>query len=98
MVKAALEKSGLSPHELTLKSPIVFSFRTRLPPLRRDELRAMGVMSRSTTRNRLFLAQLPAQFPVDKIKIDRSFIQDLSNGAEPLAIVNAVAGLANAWG
>ncbi len=34
-------------------------------------------------------------FPFDKIKIDRSFIQDLSKGAEPLAIVNAVAGLAN---
>ena len=33
-------------------------------------------------------------FPFDKIKIDRSFIQDMSNGAEPLAIVNAVAGLA----
>ena len=34
-------------------------------------------------------------FPFDKIKIDRSFIRDLSNGAEPLAIVHAVAGLAN---
>jgi EAL domain-containing protein (putative c-di-GMP-specific phosphodiesterase class I) len=33
-------------------------------------------------------------FPFDKIKIDRSFIQDLANGAEPLAIVHAVAGLA----
>jgi predicted signal transduction protein with EAL and GGDEF domain len=33
-------------------------------------------------------------FPFDKIKIDRSFIQDLSNGAEPRAIVHAVAGLA----
>jgi diguanylate cyclase (GGDEF)-like protein len=33
-------------------------------------------------------------FPFDKIKIDRSFIQDLSNGAEPFAIVHAVAGLA----
>jgi diguanylate cyclase (GGDEF)-like protein len=33
-------------------------------------------------------------FPFDKIKIDRSFIQDLSNGVEPLAIVHAVAGLA----
>jgi diguanylate cyclase (GGDEF)-like protein len=33
-------------------------------------------------------------FPFDKIKIDRSFIQDLANGAEPLAIVNAVTGLA----
>ena len=34
-------------------------------------------------------------FPFDKIKIDRSFIKDLSNGNEPLAIVHAVAGLAN---
>jgi diguanylate cyclase (GGDEF)-like protein len=33
-------------------------------------------------------------FPFDKIKIDRSFIQDLANGEEPLAIVHAVAGLA----
>ena len=34
-------------------------------------------------------------FPFDKIKIDRSFIQDLANGKEPLAIVHAVADLAN---
>jgi diguanylate cyclase (GGDEF)-like protein len=33
-------------------------------------------------------------FPFDKIKIDRSFIQDLANGEEPLAIVHAIAGLA----
>jgi EAL domain-containing protein (putative c-di-GMP-specific phosphodiesterase class I) len=33
-------------------------------------------------------------FPFDKIKIDRTFIQDLSKGVEPLAIVHAVAGLA----
>jgi diguanylate cyclase (GGDEF)-like protein len=33
-------------------------------------------------------------FPFDKIKIDQSFIQDLSNGAEPVAIVQAVANLA----
>jgi EAL domain-containing protein (putative c-di-GMP-specific phosphodiesterase class I) len=34
-------------------------------------------------------------FPFDKIKIDRSFIQDMANGAEPFAIVRAVTGLAN---
>ena len=33
-------------------------------------------------------------FPFDKIKIDQSFIQDLGTGAEPYAIVSAVAGLA----
>jgi diguanylate cyclase (GGDEF)-like protein/PAS domain S-box-containing protein len=34
-------------------------------------------------------------FPFDKIKIDRSFIQDLAKGAEPFAIVRAVTSLAN---
>jgi diguanylate cyclase (GGDEF)-like protein/PAS domain S-box-containing protein len=34
-------------------------------------------------------------FPFDKIKIDRSFIQDLPNGVEPLAIVRAVTSLAD---
>jgi EAL domain-containing protein (putative c-di-GMP-specific phosphodiesterase class I) len=33
-------------------------------------------------------------FPFDKFKIDRSFVQDLSNSKEPIAIVHAVAGLA----
>ncbi len=33
-------------------------------------------------------------FPFDKIKIDRSFIQDIAKGAEPKAIVEAVANLA----
>jgi len=34
-------------------------------------------------------------FPFDKIKIDRSFIQDVAKGAEPYAIVRAVTSLAN---
>jgi diguanylate cyclase (GGDEF)-like protein len=33
-------------------------------------------------------------FPFDKIKIDRSFIQDLGNGTQPAAIVQAVTNLA----
>jgi len=33
-------------------------------------------------------------FPFDKIKIDRCFVQDLSNGHEPLAILSAVTMLA----
>ena len=37
-------------------------------------------------------------FPFDKIKIDQSFIQDLSKGTEPLAIVHAVAGLGRSLG
>jgi len=34
-------------------------------------------------------------FPFDKIKIDRSFINDLSKKADSLAIVRAVVGLAS---
>lgn len=33
-------------------------------------------------------------FPFDKIKIDRSFITDINNGTGPIAIVNAITGLA----
>lgn len=34
-------------------------------------------------------------FLFDKIEIDKSFIQDIANGAEPLTFVHAVAGLVN---
>ncbi len=35
-------------------------------------------------------------FPFDKIKIDRSFIEDLAKGAEAVAIVQAILDLASA--
>nr|WP_097170089.1 EAL domain-containing protein [Rhizobium sp. AN5] len=37
-------------------------------------------------------------FPFDKIKVDRSFISDLPNGKESLAIVRAVAGIGRSLG
>ena len=42
-------------------------------------LRAMGVRDRDGRfRHGLFLAQLPRSFPFDKIKIDRSFVREVS--------------------
>jgi EAL domain-containing protein (putative c-di-GMP-specific phosphodiesterase class I) len=38
------------------------------------------------------------KFPFDRIKIDRSFISDLSERADSVAIVRAVAGLSNTLG
>jgi EAL domain-containing protein (putative c-di-GMP-specific phosphodiesterase class I) len=38
------------------------------------------------------------KFPFDKIKIDQSFIRDLASNPESVAIVRAVAGLANTLG
>lgn len=96
MVKAALDESGMSPHKLQLEiteSVLLQNTFTTLATL--HELRKMGVQIALDDFGTGYssLSYLRS-FPFDKIKIDRSFIQDLSNGAEPLAIVNAVAGLA----
>jgi diguanylate cyclase (GGDEF)-like protein len=96
MIKAALTDSGMSPHKLQLEiteTVLLQNTFTTLATL--HELRKMGVQIALDDFGTGYssLSYLRS-FPFDKIKIDRSFIQDLSNGAEPLAIVNAVAGLA----
>ena len=96
MVMSALNKSGMAPHKLQLEiteTVLLQNTFTTLATL--HELRKMGVQIALDDFGTGYssLSYLRS-FPFDKIKIDRSFIQDLSNGAEPLAIVNAVAGLA----
>jgi len=96
MVKAALQESGMPPRKLQLEiteTVLLQNTFTTLATL--HELRKMGVQIALDDFGTGYssLSYLRS-FPFDKIKIDRSFIQDLSNGAEPLAIVNAVAGLA----
>ena len=49
-------------------------------------------------RHRLFLAELSASFPFDKIKIDRGFIARLSEGPSSVAILRAIAGLGRSLG
>ena len=96
MVTAALHESGMPARKLQLEiteSVLLQNTFTTLATL--HELRKMGVQIALDDFGTGYssLSYLRS-FPFDKIKIDRSFIQDLSNGAEPLAIVNAVAGLA----
>ncbi|HET9715263.1 MAG TPA: EAL domain-containing protein [Pseudolabrys sp.] len=96
MVMAALKESGMPPHKLQLEiteTVLLQNTFTTLATL--HELRKMGVQIALDDFGTGYssLSYLRS-FPFDKIKIDRSFIQDLSNGSEPLAIVNAVAGLA----
>jgi EAL domain-containing protein (putative c-di-GMP-specific phosphodiesterase class I) len=96
MVKDALANSGMSASKLQLEiteSVLLQNTFAALATL--HDLRKLGVQIALDDFGTGYssLSYLRS-FPFDKIKIDRSFIQDLSNGAEPFAIVNAVAGLA----
>ncbi|MGC1092230.1 MAG: GGDEF domain-containing phosphodiesterase, partial [Pseudolabrys sp.] len=96
MVTSVLNETGMPPHKLQLEiteTVLLQNTFTTLATL--HELRKMGVQIELDDFGTGYssLSYLRS-FPFDKIKIDRSFIQDLSNGAEPRAIVNAVAGLA----
>src|SRR6478736_9095704 len=96
MVMSALNESGMAPHKLQLEiteTVLLQNTFTTLATL--HELRKMGVQIALDDFGTGYssLSYLRS-FPFDKIKIDRSFIQDLSNGSEPVAIVHAVANLA----
>ena len=97
VVMEALEESGMPATKLQLEiteSVLMQNTFSTLATL--HELRKLGVQIAMDDFGTGYssLSYLRS-FPFDKIKIDRSFIKDLANGAEPLAIVHAVAGLAN---
>jgi diguanylate cyclase (GGDEF)-like protein/PAS domain S-box-containing protein len=96
-VKAALADSGVLASKLQLEITETVLMQNTFSTLATlHELRKLGVQIALDDFGTGYssLSYLRS-FPFDKIKIDRSFIQDMSNGAEPLAIVHAVAGLAN---
>ena len=96
VVTGALSETGMPPHKLQLEiteSVLLQNTFATLATL--HELRKLGVQIALDDFGTGYssLSYLRS-FPFDKIKIDRSFIQDLSNGEEPVAIVQAVANLA----
>jgi diguanylate cyclase (GGDEF)-like protein/PAS domain S-box-containing protein len=96
VVISALEESGLPAKRLQLEiteSVLMHNTFGTLATL--HKLRELGVQIAMDDFGTGYssLSYLRS-FPFDKIKIDRSFIQDISSAAEPLAIVHAVAGLA----
>jgi diguanylate cyclase (GGDEF)-like protein len=95
-VRQALQRSGLPPRRLELEiTETLLLERADYVLSVLHALRALGVrISMDDFGTGYSSLSYLRSFPFDKIKIDRSFIQDLSNGAEPLAIVHAVAGLA----
>jgi diguanylate cyclase (GGDEF)-like protein len=96
LVVSALAESGMAANRLQLEiTETVLMHNTFNTLATLHQLRKLGVQIAMDDFGTGYssLSYLRS-FPFDKIKIDRSFIQDLSNGAEPLAIVHAVAGLA----
>lgn len=96
VVMKALTDSGLDARRLQLEITETVLLQNTFATLARlHELRKLGAQIALDDFGTGYssLSHLRS-FPFDKIKIDQSFIQDMSNGAEPLAIVNAVASLA----
>jgi diguanylate cyclase (GGDEF)-like protein len=96
LVVNALAASGLAPTRLQLEiteSVLMQNTFATLNTLR--QLRDLGVeIALDDFGTGYSSLSYLRSFPFDKIKIDRSFINDLANGAEPLALVRAIAGLA----
>ena len=96
VVVNALAVSGMSANRLQLEITETVLLQNTFNTLATlQKLRALGVQIALDDFGTGYssLSYLRS-FPFDKIKIDRSFIQDLMSGTEPLAIVHAIAGLA----
>jgi diguanylate cyclase (GGDEF)-like protein len=96
VVTAALGETGMPARKLQLEITETVLLQNTFATLQTlHELRKLGVQIALDDFGTGYssLSYLRS-FPFDKIKIDRSFIQDLANGQEPVAIVQAVANLA----
>jgi EAL domain-containing protein (putative c-di-GMP-specific phosphodiesterase class I) len=97
---AALGASGLSGERLELEiteTVLLQDTDTTLSML--NDLRALGVrISMDDFGTGYSSLGYLRKFPFDKIKIDRSFIQDLADKPDSIAIVRAVASIGSALG
>jgi predicted signal transduction protein with EAL and GGDEF domain len=96
----ALARSGLPAGRLELEiteSVLLLSSESTLKTL--HQLRTMGVrISMDDFGTGYSSLSYLRSFPFDKIKIDRSFIHDLSSSSDSMAIVRAVTGLGTSLG
>ncbi len=97
-VVSALERSGLAPERLELEftETVLMRDEGRIKDTL-GRLRALGVQLAVDDFGTAFASlSYLRNFSFDKIKIDRSFVRDMSERRDSAAIVNAVAGLAKA--
>jgi diguanylate cyclase (GGDEF)-like protein len=99
-VVAALAASGLAPQRLELEiteTVMLHETETTLAMLR--QIKALGVaISMDDFGTGYSSLSYLRKFPFDKIKIDQSFIRELSETDESVAIVRAVMGLGTSLG
>jgi diguanylate cyclase (GGDEF)-like protein len=99
-VAAALKSSGLAANRLELEiteSVLLIETEATLATLK--QLRELGVhISMDDFGTGYSSLGYLRQFPFDKIKIDQSFIRDLADKPDSIAIIRAVTGLANTLG
>ena len=99
-VRAALAKSGLAPSRLELEITermLLEDSEANIETLHR--LRALGVrISMDDFGTGYSSLNYLRSFPFDKIKIDKSFIKEITSSVEAGAIVRAIAGLGASLG
>ena len=95
VVVAALAYSGLPPHRLELEiTESLFLAETEANIATLHQLRALGVrISMDDFGTGYSSLSYLRSFPFDKIKIDRSFVKDLVERPDCMAIVRAISGL-----
>jgi diguanylate cyclase (GGDEF)-like protein len=99
VVVSAMAASGLAPNRLELEiteSVLLYNNAATLAVL--HQLRDLGVrISIDDFGTGYSSLSYLRMFPFDKIKIDKSFIQDLSEKAESIGIIRAITGLGTSF-
>ncbi len=97
LIRTVLEETGLAPHSLKLEiteSPAMKNIDYSIKAL--NELSAMGVQISMDDFGTGYssLAYLRS-FPIDTLKIDHSFVRDITHDADDAAIVGAIIAMAH---
>jgi diguanylate cyclase (GGDEF)-like protein/PAS domain S-box-containing protein len=97
VVRAALDESGLPPSQLELEiteGMLMQDPKESAELLRAIRLLGVGVVIDDFGTGYSSLSYL-TRFPIDKIKIDRSFVRDLTMDATDAAVVDAIIAMAH---
>ncbi len=100
VVTAALAASGLPPALLELEMTETAIMEHSAPPIRRlEELHDLGVhLAIDDFGTGLSSLAYLRHFPLDRLKIDQTFVRDMAHAEDALAIVRAVVALAHTLG